>query len=131
MTKKRAIAADSQQLHAKGSVVYKDSAWESAHAVYVFFEGRLVHYFVVPITSGGAGANGSRIALETVSMAKWSADDIDFGDDCDANNNSDNDTTSVATAATEASANNGSGPAAAKKRKRPATATSAGEAAEN
>jgi hypothetical protein len=138
MTKKRAIAADSQQPpQAKGSVVYKDSAWESAHAVYVFFEGRLVHYFVVPIASGGTGANGSGIALETVSMAKWSADDIDFGDDGDANaNNSDNDTTSITTAATtDSSAGGGGGPAAAKKRKRPAAATAAtgggGDAAEN
>ena len=126
MTKKR--AADSQQQQAKGSVIYKDSAWESAHAVYVFFEGRLVHYFVVPITSAGAGASGSRIALETVSMAKWSTDDIDFGDD-----NSDNDTTTTPATATDASAGNSGGPAAAKKRKRPAAATvsGGGEAAEN
>lgn len=126
MTKKR--AADSQQQQAKGSVIYKDSAWESAHAVYVFFEGRLVHYFVVPITSAGAGASGSRIALETVSMAKWSTDDIDFGDD-----NSDNDTTTTPATATDASAGNSGGPAAAKKRKRPtaATVSGGGEAAEN
>ena len=134
MTKKRAANAESQQQQAKGSVVYKDSAWESAHAVYVFFEERLVHYFVVPITPGGGGANGGRIALETVSMVKWSADDIDFGEDGDNNNSSDNDTLATSTTATDTTTNNSGGPAAAKKRKRPAATTAAsggGEAAEN
>jgi hypothetical protein len=62
---------------AKGTVVHQDSSWEKAHCIHVFFEERLVHCFVVPVTAAGVGADGSRKVLETVSIAKWTADEVD------------------------------------------------------
>ena len=62
---------------AKGTVVHQDSSWEKAHCIHVFFEERLVHCFFVPVTAAGVGADGSRKVLETVSIAKWTADEVD------------------------------------------------------
>jgi hypothetical protein len=75
-----------EQQQAKGSVVHQDSSWDKAHSVHVFFEERLVHCFVVPVTATGVGADGSRKVLETVSVAKWAADEVEmesFGCDND------------------------------------------------
>jgi len=52
----------------KGSVTHKNSGWEKANSVQVFFEERLVHYFFVPVNP--AGADGSRKVLETIKALK-------------------------------------------------------------
>lgn len=56
-----------QQQHST-SIIYPNSSWERAHAVYIFFEERLVHYFYIPVPLAAAGTDTSRLVLDTLNV---------------------------------------------------------------
>ena len=60
---------------AKGTLVHPGADWERGYSVHFFFDSRLVHCAVVPLT-GDMGTDGSKHVLGTISAVKW--DDVEF-----------------------------------------------------
>jgi len=61
------------------SIITPDSCWESAHAVYLFYEERLVHYFYIPLPQSAIQADTSRLFLSTVvDIASLLPEDCEF-----------------------------------------------------
>lgn len=61
------------------SIIAPESQWDSAHAIYLFFDERLVHYFYIPLPQSAIQADTSRLFLSTVSeMAIALPEDCEF-----------------------------------------------------
>ncbi len=71
----------SSPLNTSTSIVCPDSHWDRGHSVYIFYEERLVHYMVIPLSPAAAGSDNTKLVLDTVNIAQFSFETCDFEPD--------------------------------------------------